>query len=137
VITTKVQQPTWGDQSAWNWAISRGYILKIYTPDRKIRFDVLILGASDYVAVNVDTQGNYDPEGELTLYSVNGEFRFWVEEGLKGPIRGVRWAVQYSTYTDEYHKPHWKVSGDCLAMLAVEQIMGEVVNQAGEVIGTK
>jgi len=136
MLTTKLQLPEWGDATSWKWALERGHIFRVYAPDRT-RFDVLILGSADFVAVNIGSDGCYNPDAMLRLYSVNGEFRMWVEEGMNGRIRGVRWTVEFDTYSDEHYKPHWRTSGDCLNALAVEQIFGEVVNADGEVIDTK
>lgn len=134
MLTTKLR-PRDPHDTSWAWAVQNGRRFRVAAPGGKPFFDVLLLGQADYVAVNVNPHGEYDPTAPLKLFSVNGEFRHWVEKGLKGPIRGVRWAVEYDTYEDRHHKPHWRILGDNLAPLAVEQVMGELVNDKGEVVG--
>lgn len=127
MITTRLASTLEKDEG-WDWAVKNGRIFKVYSPDNK-RFDVLLMGQADYVIINVDKAGNYDPKnGELKLFSINGEFRMWVEEGLKGPIRGVRWAVSKNGYDGR-----WAI-GTPIDRLAIEQLMGEYTDKRGTVI---
>lgn len=136
MLNTRLSKPEWAGQE-WDWAVDNGRLFRIWAPGTikpRLFFDVLLLGQADYVACNINKEGLYSPSAPLRLFSVNGEFRMWVEGGMKGPIRGVRWEIEYSSYEDEYSKPHWKVSGDSLALLAIEKIMGELVDSKGRPI---
>src|SRR4051812_22103899 len=92
-LNTRLQRPRHADES-WDWAVNNGRLMRVAAPDGS-KFDVLLLGAADYVAVNLDKSGRYNVTAPLRLFSVNGEFRHWVEAGCQGPIRGVRWEVTY------------------------------------------
>lgn len=128
MLTTRLK-PTRDKDESWKIALEKGRIFKVYHPDGKIRFDVLLMGDADYVIINVDKQGNYDPKkGELKLFSINGEFRMWVEEGMKGPIRGVRWPVQKNSVDGS-----WSI-GTSIDRLAIEHLMGEYTDESGDVI---
>ena len=118
--------PTERERDDWDEFLPRARLFRVTSPDR-VFFDVLLLGQADYVAVNINERGEYDPNAELRLYSVNGEFRMWVEDGMRGPIRGVRWALPK-------RGNRWDLALDTLARLAIELVMGEHTDDRGNVV---
>lgn len=125
MLKTRLQSN--GNDSMWNWAIENGYFDKIYS--RGVNVSILYLGSADYSLIPINEKGGYDPACDSILYSINGQFREWVKNGMRGTIKGVRWTVNRTPY----NKTRWNI-GCCLDRLAIELIMGELVDYNGNPI---
>ena len=135
MLKTKLEKPAHAGEE-WDWAVANGKIFPV-TVEQDLkkgkRFDVLLLGAADYVAINIDAEGKYNEDAPLRLFSVNGDFRLWIERGAHGPIKGVRWEVVFDPYKDQHHTQHWRIQTSQKDRLAIERIMGEITDENGVV----
>jgi hypothetical protein len=118
-------QPS-GNEKDWNDALSGATLRKLSGPQEDT-VDLLHLGSADYALIPLNKKGEYDTDGELLIFSVNGEFKDWVRDELSGSIRGVRWHVR------QLSNGNWSV-GEPTDRLAIEKLMGERVDATGKQI---
>jgi hypothetical protein len=119
-------QPS-GNEKDWERRPEWSYASQAQWATRRHRRSPASRQSADYALIPLNKKGEYDTDGELLIFSVNGEFKDWVRDELSGSIRGVRWHVR------QLSNGNWSV-GEPTDRLAIEKLMGERVDATGKQI---